>query len=70
MDVAGRDEDVEVRPLGDLDRLDRPLRVAVAGSGASAATAIPPLVSWAIRADRLEVAGRGGRKAGLDDVDA
>ena len=29
VDVARRDEDVEVRPLGDLDRLDGALRVAV-----------------------------------------
>ena len=33
VDVAGRDEDVEVRPLGDLDRLDRALRVAVLAAG-------------------------------------
>ena len=33
VDVARRDEDVEVRPLGDADRLDRPLRVAVAAAG-------------------------------------
>ena len=33
MDVAGGDEDVEVRPLGDPDRLDGPLRVAVAAAG-------------------------------------
>ena len=32
VDVARRDEDVEVRPVGDLDRLDRPLRVAVAAA--------------------------------------
>ena len=68
VDVAGRDEHVEVRPLGDLDRLDRPLRVAVLaarerrdGDPAAGLLGDPP--------DRLEVAGRGGREAGLDDVD-
>ena len=68
MDVARRDEHVEVRPLGDRDRLDGPLRVAVAAAGergdrdpAARLLGDPP--------DRLEVAGRGGREAGLDDVD-
>ena len=68
VDVAGRDEDVEVRPLGDLDRLDRPLRIAVLAAGegrdgdpAAGLLGDPP--------DRLEVARRGGREAGLDDVD-
>ena len=32
VDVARRDEDVEVRSLGDADGLDRPLRVAVAAA--------------------------------------
>ena len=36
---------------------------------ASAATAIPPRRLLGDPADRLEVAGRGGREAGLDDVD-
>ena len=36
---------------------------------ASAATAIPPLRLLGDPPDRLEVAGRGGREAGLDDVD-
>ena len=68
MDVAGGDEDVEVRPLGDLDRLDGPLRIAVLAAGqrrdgdpAAGLLGDPP--------DRLEVAGRGRREAGLDDVD-
>ena len=64
----GRDEHVEVRPLGDLDRLDRPLRVAVlaAGEGGDRDPA-PGLLGDPV--DRLEVARRGGREAGLDDVD-
>ena len=67
VDVARGDEDVEVRPFGDPDRLDGPLRVAVAaagerGDGDALRLAGDPL-------DRLEVAGRGGREAGLDDVD-
>ena len=67
MDVAGRDEHVEMRPLGDPDRLDGPLRVAVAAAGQRGdghALRLPgdPL-------DGLEVARRGGREAGLDDVD-
>ena len=36
---------------------------------ASAATAIPPRVSWAIRRTASKSPGRGGREAGLDDVD-
>ena len=67
VDVARGDEHVEVRPLGDPDRLHGPLRVAVAaaregGDGDALRLAGDPV-------DRLEVAGRGGREAGLDDVD-
>ena len=67
VDVARGDEHVEVGPLGDPDRLDGPLRVAVAaagerGDGHALRLAGDPL-------DRLEVARRGGREAGLDDVD-
>ena len=68
VDVAGGDEQVEVRPLGDPDRLDGALRVAVAAArerghrdSALGLLRDPP--------DGLEVAGRCGRKAGLDDVD-
>ena len=68
VDVARGDEHVEVRPVGDLDRLDRPLRVAVAAAREGRDRDVlrrllgdPP--------DRLEVARRGGREAGLDDVD-
>ena len=68
VDVARRDEDVEVRPLGDLDRLDRPLRVAVAAAG-ERRDRDPALGLLGDPPDRLEVAGRGGREAGLDDVD-
>ena len=68
VDVAGRDEHVEVRPLGDLDRLDRPLRVAVPAAG-ERRDRDPALGLLGDPADRLEVARRGGREAGLDDVD-
>ena len=68
VDVARRDEDVEVRPLGDRDRLDRPLRVAVAAAG-ERGDRDPALRLLGDPPDRLEVAGRGGREAGLDDVD-
>ena len=68
MDVARGDEDVEVRPLGDPDRLDGPLRVAVAAAG-ERRDRDPALRLLGDPADGLEVAGRGGREAGLDDVD-
>ena len=68
VDVARGDEDVEVRPLGDADRLDGPLRVAVAAAG-ERGDRDPALRLLGDPADRLEVAGRGGREAGLDDVD-
>ena len=65
---TGRDEDMEMRALGDLDRLDRPLRVAVLAARercdrdpAACLLRDPP--------DGLEVARRGGREAGLDDID-
>ena len=68
MDVARGDEHVEVRPLGDLDRLDGPLRVAVAAAR-EGRDRDPALRLLGDPPDRLEVAGRGGREAGLDDVD-
>ena len=68
MDVAGRDEQVEVRPLGDADRLDRALRVAVLAAR-ERRDRDPALRLLRDPADRLEVAGRGGREAGLDHVD-
>ena len=68
MDVARGDEHMEMRPVGDLDRLDRPLRVAVAAASEGRdRDVLRRLLGDA--ADRLEVAGRGGRKAGLDDID-
>ena len=68
MDVARRDEDVEVRPFGDLDRLDRPLRVAVlaASQGGNRDSSARLLGD---PSHGFEVAGRSGREAGLDHVD-
>ena len=61
VDVAGRDEHVEMRPLGDPDRLDRALRVAVLAAGqggdgdpAAGLLGDPP--------DGLEVAGEAAGK--------
>ena len=68
MDVAGRDEDVEMGPLGDPDRLDRALWVAVATAG-EGGDRDPALRLLGDPANRLEVAGRGSREAGLDHVD-
>ena len=68
VDVARRDEDVEVRPFGDLDRLDRPLRVAVLAAR-EGGDRDPAAGLLGDPANRLEVAGRGGREAGLDHVD-
>ena len=68
MDVAGGDEQVEVRPLGDADRLDRALRVAVLAAR-ERRDRDPALGLLGDPPDRLEVAGRGGREAGLDHVD-
>ena len=67
VDVARGDEHVEVRPLGDPDRLDGPLRVAVAAAGEGRDRDALRLAGDPL--DGLEVARRGGREAGLDDVD-
>ena len=67
VDVAGGDEDVQVRPLGDADGLHGPLRVAVAAARQGRHGHALGLLGDAV--DRLPVAGRGGREAGLDDVD-
>ena len=68
VDVARGDEDVEVGPLGDADRLDGSLRIAVAATGEGGDShAALRLAGDAL--DGLEVAGRCGREAGLDDVD-
>src|SRR3954470_13050860 len=68
MDVARRDEDVEMRPLRDPDRLDGPLRVTVSAAR-KRRDRDPALRLLGDPADRLEVPGRGGREAGLDDID-
>ena len=68
VDVARRDEDVEVGSLRDLDRLDRALRVAVAATGKRChRDAALRLLGNA--PNGLEIAIGRGRKAGLDDVD-
>ena len=67
VDVAGRDEQVEVRPLRDADRLDGALGVAVLAPR-ERRDRDPALGLLGDPADRLEVAGRGGREAGLDHV--
>src|SRR4029453_16934689 len=67
-DAACRDEPVEVRPLRDLDRLHGPLRVAVPASG-ERCDRDPAFRLLGDPTDRLEVARRGGREPGLDDVD-
>jgi hypothetical protein len=67
VDVAGRDEHVEMRPLGDLDRLDGALRVAVAAAR-ERGDRDPALRLAGDPVDGLEVAVRGGREAGLDHV--
>ena len=68
MDVARGDEHMEMRFVGDLDRLDRTLRVSVAaprerghGDVLGRLLCDPP--------DRLEVTGRGGWEARLDHID-
>ena len=66
VDVGGRDEDVEVGALGDLDRLDRLLGVAVAAAGEGGDRDALGLLGDPV--DGLPVARRGGREAGLDDV--
>ena len=67
VDVARRDEQVEVRALGDADGLDGPLRVAVLAAR-ERRDGDPALRLLRDPPDRLEVAGRRGREAGLDDV--
>ena len=67
VDVAGGDEQVQVRALGDADGLHRALRVAVLAAGQRGDRDPAPRL---LRdpADRLEVPGRGGREARLDHV--
>ena len=66
VDVAGGDEEVQVRPLGRPERLDAALRVAVAAARQAGHGDALGLRGDAL--DGLEVARRGGREAGLDDV--
>ena len=68
VDVRGRDERVDARALGVLDRL--PGRVDVGHVRARQAGDDRALDLARDRLDGLEVAGRGDREAGLDDVDA
>ena len=67
VDVARGDEHVEVGPLGDLDRLDGPLRIAVPAAG-ERRDRDPALRLLGDPAHGLEVARGGGREAGLDHV--
>src|SRR6266508_1066668 len=57
-----------MRPLGDANRLHGPLRIAVAAAGQRSHGNALRLPRDAL--DRIEVAGRRGREAGLDDVHA
>ena len=68
VDVARRDEHMEMRLVGDLDGFDGALRVTVA---APCERGDRDVLRCLLRdpPDRLEVARRGGRKACLDDVD-
>jgi hypothetical protein len=68
VDVAGRDEGVDARALRVLDRV--PGRIDVLHRGAGEAADDRAVYLARDRLDRLEVAGRGDREAGLDDVGA
>ena len=68
VDVARGDEGVDARALGVLDRV--PGGVDVLHARARQAADDRALDLAGDRLDRLEVAGRGDREAGLDDVDA
>ena len=67
VDVAGGDEDVQVRPLGDADGLHGALRIAVAAASQGRHGHAAGLPRDAVHG--VPVARRGGREAGLDDVD-
>ena len=67
VDVGGRDEGVDARPLGVLDRV--PGGVDVGRRRAREAADHRPLDRLGDRRDRFRVTGRGDREAGLDDVD-
>ena len=68
VDRAGGQEDVDPRRLGVLERLPGAVDVALVAAGQAADGRAGDL--GGDRADRLEVARRGDREAGLDDVDA
>jgi len=68
VDRAGADEHVDAFAAGGLERVGRGLNVAAGGAGEAADDRAIDLARD--RLDRLEVAGRGGGEAGLDDVDA
>ena len=68
VDGAGGQEDVDARLCGVLEGLPGAVDVAVVAAGQAADGRAGDL--GGDRADRLEVAGRGDREAGLDDVDA
>jgi len=67
MDRAGGQEDVDPWPLGVLHRLPSPVDVGLPAAGQAANAR--PFHRLGDFADRLEVAGRGDREAGLDHVD-
>ena len=68
VDVGGRDEGVDARARGVLDRSPGGVDVGLVGAGQAADHRA--LDAAGDRLDRLEVAGRGDREAGLDHVDA
>jgi hypothetical protein len=67
VDRAGGDEGVDAAGLGRLDGLAGAADVVLVGARQRADGGL--LDRLGDRADRLEVAGRGGGEAGLDDVD-
>ena len=67
VDVAAGDEDVQVRPFCNPKGFHRTLRISVLAAGEPGHRHAPGFAGD--RLDRLELAGRGGRKAGLDHVD-
>ena len=68
VDVARGDEGVDAGPLGVLDRVPGGVHVLRVGAGEPADHRAVDLAGD--RLHRLEVAGRGDREAGLDDVHA
>ena len=67
MDVGGRDEGVDARPRGVLDRPPGGVDVGLVGAGQAADDR--PFDRAGDRLDRLEVTRRGDRETGLDHVD-